>query len=222
MSNRVPLIEGVGMKKQIVISLFVVVFFAIVGCSGDGGSGDSGGGSGGTSFQEGQAPEDVSGSFSVTSTIENNSCGGDVHGTSMKIVITQNGSSVSIIDQYGNDQGSGVVSGNSFKVEVSDSASYEGCNMAMTGTMIGTISGDSLSGTVVVSLNVEGSCEELSDCTVSGTISGNRIEDVTIPEDDETITVEAPESSGLVQPSQKTIATGVRKKQLWFMEIKGE
>ena len=207
------------MKKLIIVSLFVVMLSTIGGCSGDGGSGDNGGSSaGGTSFQEGQAPGDVSGSFAMTTEITNNNCGDEVNGSSMTLVITQDGSSISMTDQYGNDQGSGTVSGNSFKVDVNDSNTYEGCSMTVTGTMVGTISGDSLSGTVSVSLNVEGSCGELNDCTVSGTVSGSRVDDIEVPENDETITIE-PESGGLIQPSEKAMKTGPRNRQLWFIEI---
>ena len=206
------------MKKAIVFIFSMLLISNIFSCGGEGGSGDSGGDGGGASFQEGVTPEDISGSFSVTTEVTNSTCGEEVSGSSMTLIITLSSSNISMTDQYGNDQGSGIVSGNSFKVEVNDSNTYEGCSMTVAGTMIGTVSGDSLSGTVTVSLGVEGSCGELSDCTVSGTMSGDRIDDVEVPEDDDTITIE-PESSGLMQPSQKAMTMGARKKQLWFIEI---
>jgi len=220
--------------------MFIVAVFAVLfagACSGNGGSG------GGLNFQEGLPPEDVSGTFEITATITNNSCGEgvDVSGTST-MALDQDGTDVTMQDESGNDDGSGVVSGSSFRIEEITSGEVGGgCTATLNGTMVGTVDGDEISGAAVISANYEGSCpSSAKNCSVSANFTGNRVPSthITVPAGQTPVETEPVEGGGTAAiPPEDTIPadegsspsgasaekaqrTPTGKGSLWFLEVK--
>lgn len=223
-------------KSRISYLVMLSALIAVAACSDGGGSGD-----GGLSFQEGLPPGNVDGTYSISVNVTSNTCVGTANiVSSMAITLVQDGAEVVYLDEDGREQGRGVVSGDSFKIEEVESGSIgDGCTLSVSGTLVGSITGDDISGTMVVGLDFEGSCGDKQDCQATASLSGHRTAqtEFSMPQQEQPIepaegtTTLEPESSSNVSsegeeaervataPATKEPVFSSDERTLWFFHL---
>jgi len=171
----------VAFMKNTLLVLFVVVLAS--GCSQGGGSGTS---------------DIISGCYSLTAGEVTGTCGGTRTSNAASLCLEQEGNTITVWDPSSPpeievegtpqpvaskadaaDRLTGTVSGNSFSVNDSGTIAFNGCSIAMGVTIQGTASGNAIEGSMGVSMNSSGDCEEEINCTSDIGFTGSRVADTT-------------------------------------------
>lgn len=179
-------------NKMSLFGLFCMSFVLFSACSG-------GGGSQTLSFQEGLPPQDISGTYKLgDSTVNENTCGGEVRSGERYLKIEQDGAKVTVNNVLDIDPPyTGEVSGSSFKLVATEEQRFGECKISSNSEVVGTVSGDEINITIIGTVNTVG-CEDLpASCSISVTADGMRVDESSVP----TQQVQGSLAKGTAQPT---------------------